>query len=150
MGFFLFFTQLALSLQKVLFMVDKSIEQLEERVKEIMKQHAEEPGFPKLSDYDIDEDELNDYFFDQKIIDDPMEKAKKTYTLYGLILIMPVVVFSMFPGDEKYLFISLGIGAVLCLMYYLFQTWRRKQEERKLRESGAARFVDAVLKFTNP
>lgn len=131
-------------------MVDKTVEQLEERVKTLMKERADDPGFPQLSDYDTDEDELNDYFFDQKIVDDPMERAKKTYTVYGLILIMPVVVFSMFPGDEKYLFIGLGIGAVLCLLYYLFQTWRKKRADRRLKESGAGRYVEAVLRFTNP
>ena len=127
-------------------MVDKSIEELEERVKTLLKEHGDEPGFPQLSDFDIDEETLNDYFFDQKIVGDPMEAAKKTYTIYGLILIMPVVVFSMFPGDEKYLFIGLAIGALLCLCFYLFQNWRKKRHERALRESGAGRFVEAVLK----
>lgn len=131
-------------------MVDKQIEQLEAQVKELMQQNAGNQGFPKLSDFDIDEEELDDYFFDRKIVVDPMETAKKTYTLYGLILILPVVAFSLFSSDEKDLFIGLGIGAVLCLLFYLFQSWRRKQQERRLRESGAGRFVDAVLRFTNP
>ena len=130
-------------------MVDKSIEELEERVKALVKENAAKFGFPKMSDYDIDEDALNDFFFDQKIIADPMETAKKTYTIYGLILIMPVVVFSMFPGDEKYLFIGLAIGALLCLLFYLFQGWRKKRKEQEYRESGAGRYVTAVLEWSS-
>ena len=108
-------------------MVDKSIEELEERVKALVKENAAKFGFPKMSDYDIDEDALNDYFFDQKIIADPMETA----------------------GDEKYLFIGLAIGALLCLLFYLLQGWRKKRKEQAYRESGAGRYVTAVLEWSS-
>ena len=93
------------------------IEEQEQRVKSAMKEMSAESGFPQLSDYGITEEEVSDYFFDQRVESGTAVDAKKQYTIYSIILIMPVVVLSAFANGTKWLLVGVGIGLVLCGIY---------------------------------
>ena len=123
------------------------IDEQEQRVKSAMKEMSAESGFPQLSDYGITEEEVSDYFFDQRVESGTAVDAKKQYTIYSIILIMPVVVLSAFANGTKWLLVGVGIGLVLCGMYFSgTRIWANHQERRRL-SSAPARYIAAVEAF---
>lgn len=125
------------------------IEEQEQRVKTAMKDHSGENGFPLLSDYDTTEEEVSDYFFDLRVAPDLQQDAKKRYTIYSIILIMPVVVLSAFANGTKWLLLGVGTGLVLCGIYYCGTRMWDNYQERKRMASAPARYIAAVEAFLN-
>ena len=119
-------------------------------IKTAVKEHQSDPDFPKMSDYDTDEDELKDFLFDSQVIEEvTMETEKKRLTRIGIIFVIPVAIMACFTFNTKLrLLIGVCAGIVACAIYLLCEKAYQRSQDKKRAESGPARFCDAVLEYT--
>ena len=117
-------------------------------IKTAVKEHHDDPDFPKMSDYDTDEDEVKDFLFDSQVIEEgTMETEKKRLTRIGIIFVIPVAIMACFTFDAKLrLLIGVCGGIVACTLYLLGEKAYQHHQDKKLAASGPARYCDAVLK----
>lgn len=123
------------------------IDSFENRVSSKIDNNKDVKGFPNISEYGITREELNDYLFDKQMIIDNMHDEKKTYTIFGILAVMPAVVASAFTNDEKYLIPSIGIGVVLGIAYYIVNKMTLKLKMRKLHDDKIENYINDVMNF---
>lgn len=102
-------------------------------------------GFPCLSDYGITEEEMGDYLFERQRIIDSDGDLKKIYTLYGILLLAPVIVMSAFANGVNALMEGLGIGAVLCLIYWGIKKVVNMVRLKRISTPDIDRFINDLL-----
>lgn len=92
----------------------------EHRIVRAIERHGEEAGFPKLSEYGIDRQALDDYLFECQCVLDSESSQKAHLTKLGIIAVIPVIVFSAFPEQmlpfgKWSLLAGVAIGVLLAL-----------------------------------
>lgn len=127
--------------------MDIIIDDFEHSVTDKMQQNKENPHFPQLETYGITEEELNDYLFDKQAIIDADADLRKKYTIYGFLLIFPVIVAQAFVNGALPLLMSLGGGACLCGIYFVASKLVRHWRLKRISTPQLERFVNDVLAF---
>ena len=114
-----------------------------------IKVYDNQPGFPKKEDYGIDDEVLDDFLFDSRVIEEvTMETEKKRLTRLGIIFVIPVAIMAMFTFDTKLrLLIGVAGGIVACTIYLLAEKAIQTYQDKKRAASGPARYCDAVLQY---
>lgn len=114
-----------------------------------IKAFQEQPDFPKKEEYGIDDEELDDFLFDSRVIEEvTMETEKKRLTRLGVIFVIPVAIMAMFTFDTKLrLLIGVAGGIVACTVYLLIEKAIQLHNDKKRASCGAARYCDAVLQY---
>ena len=112
------------------------IDDMEHQVRKIIAQNREVAGFPQLDDYGVSEDEFDDYLFYN--------------TVYSVIFILPFVVMAFFKTTITNSLIAMGIGFVLCILYYLLTILIHKIRMSRLNNEAIERYIADVMKFKAP
>ena len=127
--------------------MDIIIDDFEHTVADKMAANKDNPRFPKLEDYGLDKEELDSYLFDKQAILDSDADLRKKYTIYGILLICPVIVAQAFVNGALPLLMSLGVGACLCGVYWVVAKVVRKLRLKHIGTPQLEKFVADVLAF---
>lgn len=117
-----------------------------------IRDYGEEPGFPRLEDFQVSREELSGYLFDKQAIIDSRGSEKSRYTVYGILMVIPILVQAAFP-DEKLPFgeltilLSIGIGLLLALLYRVVMETVIKLKLRRLYDDRIERYIEKVLAY---
>jgi hypothetical protein len=92
----------------------------EHRVNMLIDHYGNAEGAPKMEDYGFSRNDLDDYLFDKQVILDMEGSPKTQYTLAGILIILPIIVFSAFPDGalpfgQWTIFAGMAIGVLLWL-----------------------------------
>ena len=123
------------------------IDDMEHRVRQVIAEHREEAGFPKLEDYGVSEEEFDDYLFDKQAVIDDIDSLKKKYTIYSIIFIIPFVVIAFYETTVCNTLIATGCGLLLCLAYYLLTLLVRKIRMSRMNNEAIERYITDVMKY---
>lgn len=86
----------------------------EHKVSGKIKKYQDNPDFPKMEMFQIDQQELDGYLFDQQAIMDIEGTPRTQYTVAGCLIILPVVILACFP--EKAFLGDLAKNTVAALL----------------------------------
>lgn len=117
-----------------------------------IRDYGEEPDFPRLEDFQVSREELSGYLFDKQAIIDSRGSEKSRYTVYGILMVIPILVQAAFP-DEKLPFgeltilLSIGIGLLLALLYRVVMETVIKLKLRRLYDDRIERYIEKVLAY---
>lgn len=120
---------------------------MEHRVRKIIYEHSQDPGFPRLEDYGVTEDEFGDYLFYKQAVIDNAESLRKKYTIYSIIFFIPFVVAAFGETTATNALIAGGCGIVLCGIYYLITILIQKWRMSRLNNEAIERYIADVMKF---
>lgn len=135
-------------------MLEVDTNDFQHRVERLIRDHKNDDGFPQLTDYEILEDELDDYLFDYQAILDSKGSERSRYTIALFLIALPVIVMSAFPEESLpwggwSILVAVGIGLGLFFLYLGIQkailkgrATRLNAERKKVKQ-----YVDDVLKF---
>lgn len=133
-------------------MTESYIDDFEHSVTRRIEAHEQRADFPKLESYGISKNELSDYLFEKQSILDSGLSQKGRYTVWGILIVLPVAVIDCFPHStlkwgNMALFIALAIGLLLCLiesaLERVYKQWRLfRQCDEKIEK-----YIKEVLKF---
>ena len=76
-------------------------------------------GFPVAEDFGTTDDDVKDYIYDKQRILDREEERKKSLTIPGIILVMPVIIISGFGEGVNLLLLGVVLGVILMLLYFV-------------------------------
>ena len=117
-----------------------------------IRDYGEEPDFPRLEDFGVSREELSGYLFDKQAIIDSRGSEKSRYTIYGILMVIPILVQAAFP-DEKLPFgeltilLSIGIGLLLALLYRVVMEAVIKLKLRRLNDERIEQYIAKVLAY---
>lgn len=115
--------------------------------------HAADPGFPQMSTYGVTREALDSYLFDCQAILDSGGSARSRYTVCGVLIVLPVIVLSAVPEQQRpfgewAILWAVAVGLLLFLVYLLAMrlraTVRRQRLDRE--EPDCARYVADVMR----
>ena len=101
----------------------------EQRVRNKIRVEGNFPGFPQPERYNLEKSEIDDYLMDKQLALDSGGSARTQYTIMGVMIILPVIVFSAFPQKE------MPVKA------------RIKSKLRNIYDPRIERYIDDVLNF---
>ncbi len=125
----------------------------EHRIKRQMEKYAGATGFPSLDDFGATREQLDDYLFDYQAALDSEGTARAQQTLYGIIIVIPVIILSAFPQDSlpysntsMNLLAGIFCGLLLAALIKLIRVVTRLYRMNKLRKENPnlARFCQKV------
>lgn len=122
----------------------KGTEDIEQKVRRAVGMHRNDDSFPKIEDYGGSEELLDDYFYTRSY-KGGVEEQKKSYTIYGILLVVPLAVAFYFFKDIMALVLGFSVGGGLCLRFQLFLRMKAARKERKFREARIEEFIGDVL-----
>lgn len=123
------------------------------RVEQTIERHAADPGFPQMDAYGVTREALDSYLFDCQAILDAGGSARSRYTVCGVLIVLPVIVLSAIPEQQRPLgewaiLWAVGVGLLLFGVYLcalrLVATARRRRLDRD--EPACARYVADVMR----
>ena len=84
--------------------------------------HSGEAGFPQMEEAGITREELDDFLFEVQSALDSEGSQKAQLTKYGIVAVLPIIIFSAFPenmlpGRGYALYLGIGIGLLLALLW---------------------------------
>ena len=123
------------------------LDDMEHRVRKVIAEHRNDPGFPKLESYGVSEEEFDDYMFYKQAIIDDVDSLRKKYTIYSIIFLIPFVVIAFYDTTVKNTLIAVGSGLVLCGLYYLLTIVINKVRMYRLNNESIERYIADVMKF---
>jgi hypothetical protein len=100
----------------------------------------------------VSREELSGYLFDKQAIIDSRGSEKSRYTIYGILMVIPILVQAAFP-DEKLPFgeltilLSIGIGLLLALLYRVVMEAVIKLKLRRLYDDRIEQYIEKVLAY---
>lgn len=127
--------------------MEQILDDMEHRVRKVIADHREDPGFPKLEDYGVSEEDFDDYMFYKQAIIDDVDSLRKKYTIYSIIFIIPFVVMAFFDTTVTNFLIALGGGFVLCAIYYVITIIINRVRMSRLNNESIERYIADVMKF---
>lgn len=135
-------------------LIETDLNDFQHKVERLIRNHKDEEGFPLIDDFNLAQEELDDYLFERQAILDSKGTERKRYTIAGVLIVLPVLIMSAFP-EEKLpwgsltVLVGIACGLVLFLIYLGLQkaiiNYRLKRLDSRFK--AARRFVDEVLKF---
>jgi hypothetical protein len=125
------------------------INDFEHKVTNVIKEHGNEPSFPKMDDYGFTSKELDDYLFDKQALLDKKDERKKKYTIPAMVFLIPILVLSALPSFEgtNALFVGMGLGFVFLLIYFVFCKIMDKNKMRSLYNQNIEKYIKDIFKF---
>lgn len=132
--------------------MDTTILDYEHEVTNKIKQNADNPDFPSMSDYHLTQKMIDDYLFDKQAILDSKGSEKSQYTIAGILIVLPIVVLSLFPDDKMpwgkwSVFVGVVIGVILSLLEKLVMKYVIKIRLHKMRDEVIEHYIDDVLNY---
>ena len=128
------------------------LDDYEHRVRRKMEQYGDRDGFPRIEDYGNTSDDLSDYLFDKQAILDSGGSTRSQLTIGGILMVIPILVLSMFPenslpwGDLS-LFVGIGLGLLLGLVYKLLMAFVIRVRLRRMRDERMEEFLNKVIQY---
>ena len=118
----------------------------EQRVSSKIRVESGFPGFPHTKT------EIADYLLDKQAILDSAGSQRTQYTIMGVMIVLPVVVFSAFPqkdmpGGNWAIFVALAIGLCLAGLVKLLTKLRIKHRLKSMADKRIERYIEDVLNF---
>ncbi|WP_231376002.1 hypothetical protein [Prevotella sp. AGR2160] len=133
--------------------LDKPIlDDFEHQVTRKMQQFEQDAAFPKLEDYGLSREKLDDYLFDKQAILDMGGSPRTQLTIAGVLIVLPVLILSAFP-EESYpfgsytLFAAIALGILLALFAKSLLKMIIQVRLRKLADPKVDGFIHAVLRY---
>lgn len=126
---------------------NKPVYDFEHMVTEKIDKFAGFDGFPKMEDYGITKDDVDDYLFEKQAILDDEANLTKKYTICGTLIVLPVIAISAFSEGVKALLIGVGAGLLLCLLYVALKRLFDIAKLKKVALPGVEHFVRDILAF---
>ena len=123
------------------------LDDMEHRIRKVIADNRDKDGFPQLEQYGVTEEEFDDYLFYKQAVIDDVDSLRKKYTIYSIIFIIPFLGMSFYDTTLTNMFIALGAGAVLCLIYYLITILVNYIRMKRLHNEAIERYISDVLKF---
>ena len=123
------------------------LDDMEHQVRKVIADHREDPGFPKIEDYGISEEDFDDYMFYKQAIIDDVDSLRKKYTIYSVIFIIPFVVMAFYDTTVTNFLIALAGGFVLCAIYYVITIIINRVRMSRLNNESIERYIADVMKF---
>ena len=124
------------------------------RIENAISRHYDEEDFPKMDSFDVERNELSDYLFDKQAILDSEGTERSRYTIYGIIMVIPIVVVAAIPDKslpygKMTVLIAILIGIILCVAFRLVQKTLINLRIGKLdtRKKECKSYADAVGAF---
>lgn len=114
--------------------------------------HKDEPGFPQMEAFGVDETMLLDYLLDKQAIMDSEGNKKSQYTVAGIIILIPIFVLAFLPEKDlpwgQYAILA-GIlfGIVLYLVYKGIRILMRNVQLKKINDPSIEKYISAVLNY---
>lgn len=127
--------------------MEQIMDDMEHRVRKVIADHREDPGFPKIEDYGVSEEDFDDYMFYKQAIIDDVDSLRKKYTIYSVIFIIPFVVMAFFDTTVTNFLIALAGGFVLCAIYYVITIIINRVRMSRLNNESIERYIADVMKF---
>lgn len=121
----------------------------EHTVTDIIECHKGNSGFPNAEDYDITDEEIQDYIYDKQRILDREEERCKNLVIPGIILVMPVIVLSGFGNGVALLLLGVFIGIVLMLLYFILMRAIDRHQLKKMYDSNIEEYIRDVMNFND-
>ena len=124
----------------------------EQRVRNKIRVEGNFPGFPQPERYNLEKSEIDDYLMDKQLALDSGGSARTQDTIMGVMIILPVIVFSAFPqkempGGNWAIFVAIAIGLGLAGLVKLIVKARIKSKLRNIYDPRIERYIDDVLNF---
>ena len=104
-------------------------------------------GFPAAEDFGTTDDDVKDYIYDKQRILDREEERKKSLTIPGIILVMPVIIISGFGEGVNLLLLGVLLGVILMLLYFVLMKSLDKNKLKKIYDSDIEDYIAAVTKY---
>ena len=127
--------------------MEQILDDMEHRVRKVIADHREDPGFPKIEDYGVSEEDFDDYMFYKQAIIDGVDSLRKKYTIYSVIFIIPFVFMAFFDTTVTNFLIALAGGFVLCAIYYVITIIINRVRMSRLNNESIERYIADVMKF---
>ncbi|MDY4409336.1 MAG: hypothetical protein SPE56_00675 [Prevotella sp.] len=116
-----------------------------------IEQHSGEAGFPQMEEAGITREELDDFLFEVQSALDSEGSQKAQLTKYGIVAVLPIIIFSAFPenmlpGRGYALYLGIGIGLLLALLWKGLSMLSVRHRISNLRRNNeaAAGYADKV------
>ena len=113
--------------------------------------HSGEAGFPQMEEAGITREELDDFLFEVQSALDSEGSQKAQLTKYGMVAGLPIIIFSAFPenmlpGRGYALYLGIGIGLLLALLWKGLSMLSVRHRISNLRRNNeaAAGYADKV------
>lgn len=132
--------------------MDNILDDYEHLVTRTLEAHQGESLFPKLEDFHLTRRQLDDYLFEKQVILDFGTDAKTRYTVWGILIVLPVLIIDAFPhetlpwGDYSF-FGAILFGVMLCAVYSLLVWVIRQVKLKRQSDPNIERFIQKVLHY---
>jgi len=115
--------------------------------------HAGKSDFPQIEKYGIQSDsEVDDYLFEKSRILDMEGTDRTKYTIYGILIVLPVLVISAIPDKNlpwgsNSLFVAIAIGLLLVAIEKAIILTIQKFRLQKIYNECIENYVNDVIKY---
>ena len=133
-------------------MRDDILNDYEHMVSNKVAEHGKEDGFPSLEDYGINKSDFETYLFEKQALLDSGKNEKVRYTVWGILIVIPVVVLDCFPhkslpwGDWS-IYFGIALGIILCLMYEVISRFIHRRKLLNHNDEKMERYINDVLNY---
>lgn len=132
--------------------MENILDDYEHKVARIVDEHADDSLFPKLEDFQLTREQLDDYLFEKQVILDFGRNLRTRYTIWGILIVLPVLFIDAFPheqlpwGDYS-LFVAIMVGLALCAVYELLLWVVRAMRLKRQSDPQVERYIQKVLHY---
>ncbi len=132
--------------------MENILDDYEHKVARIVDEHADDSLFPKLEDFQLTREQLDDYLFEKQVILDFGRNLRTRYTIWGILIVLPVLFIDAFPheqlpwGDYS-LFVAIMVGLALCAVYELLLWVLRAVRLKRQSDPQVERYIQKVLHY---
>uniref|UniRef100_A0AB33JJH2 SoxR reducing system RseC family protein n=3 Tax=unclassified Prevotella TaxID=2638335 RepID=A0AB33JJH2_9BACT len=132
--------------------LEKAIDDIQQQVSNKIRVHQGEEGFPKMEDYQLNDEQLTDYLFDKQAILDSLGSERTKLTVSGFLIVLPILAMSLYPQDrlpwgQNSIFVGVGIGFGLYLLYRAIGKAYIHYQLKKLYNPQIEEYIDRVLSY---
>ncbi len=132
------------------------LDDYEHRIAQIIEHHGDEEGFPQMEHYGVAREGLDDFLSAYQDILDSEGTQRQQLTLYGIIVVMPVIVLSAFPeqslpwgGNSLIVGIAMGLALALIAKGVRMLVTHYRLSHLKREQSACAHYAEAVNQYIN-
>ena len=124
----------------------------EHKVTKKIAERGEEAGFPRLEDYGLKKNAFETYLFEKQAILDINGNDKARYTIWGLLMVAPVLAADAFPHErlpwgEATILVALVGGFLLCLLFQAIVSMVKRSKLRNLYDEKMEKYINDVLNY---
>lgn len=135
--------------------IDNVVNDFQHKVTGVMDKYKDSKGFPRVEDYGVSRESVDDYLFDKQAALDSEGTERSRYTLAGVIIVLPIVAVALFPAEKLPFGEYTVLPAMLIgvLLYAVVHAIRKMLIRVRIRNLDCElpqekRYVDAVLEYS--